>query len=59
VIEPLKDFPDNVMGVYALWHLTKADYETVLRPQIEDKLRTPLLCQDLTTSLLIRPVVSR
>ena len=25
-------------GVHALWHLTKADYETVLIPQIEDKL---------------------
>jgi SpoIIAA-like len=39
VIEALKDFPDNVIAIACHGHLTKADYETVLIPQIEDKLK--------------------
>ena len=39
VIEVLKDFPDNVAAFACRGHLTKADYETVLIPVIEDKLK--------------------
>ena len=38
VIEALKDFPDNIMAWAFHGHVTKADYETVLIPDIEDKL---------------------
>jgi hypothetical protein len=38
VIEALKDFPDNVIAIACHGHVTKADYETVLIPDIEDKL---------------------
>ena len=38
VIEVLKDFPDNVAAFACHGHLTKADYETVLIPHIEEKL---------------------
>ena len=36
MIEVLKDFPDNVAAFACRGHLTKADYETVLIPAIED-----------------------
>lgn len=39
VIEVLKDFPDNVAAFACHGHLTKADYEMVLIPAIEDKLK--------------------
>ena len=39
VIEVLKDFPDNVAAFACHGRLTKADYETVLIPAIEDKLK--------------------
>jgi hypothetical protein len=39
VIEVLKHFPDNVAAFARHGHLTKADYETVLIPAIEDKLK--------------------
>ena len=39
MIEVLKDFPDNVAAFACHGHLTKADYETVLIPVIEDKLK--------------------
>jgi hypothetical protein len=39
VIEVLKGFPDNVAAFACHGHLTKADYETVLIPAIEDKLK--------------------
>jgi hypothetical protein len=39
VIEVLKDFPDNVAAFACRGRLTKADYETVLIPAIEDKLK--------------------
>jgi hypothetical protein len=39
VIEVLKEFPDNVAAFVCHGHLTKADYETVLIPAIEDKLK--------------------
>ncbi len=39
VIEVLKDFPDNVAAFACRGRLTKADYETVLIPVIEDKLK--------------------
>ena len=38
MIEALKDFPDNVSAFACHGHLTKADYETVIVPYIEDKL---------------------
>lgn len=38
MIEVLKDFPDNVAAYACHERLTKADYETVLIPDIEDKL---------------------
>ena len=39
MIEVLKDFPDNVAAFACRGRLTKADYETVLIPVIEDKLK--------------------
>ena len=39
MIEVLKDFPDNVAAFACRRHLTKTDYETVLIPVIEDKLK--------------------
>jgi hypothetical protein len=39
VIEMLKDFPDNIAAFVCHGNLTKADYETVLIPAIEDKLK--------------------
>ncbi len=38
VIEALKDFPDNISAFAYHGHVTKADYETVVIPDIEDKL---------------------
>jgi SpoIIAA-like len=38
VIEALTGFPDNIMAWAFHGHVTKADYETVLIPDIEDKL---------------------
>jgi hypothetical protein len=39
VIEALKDFPDNVAAFVCREHVTKADYETVLIPHVEDRLK--------------------
>ena len=38
VIEKLQDFPDNVAAYACHGHLTKADNESVLIPDIEEKL---------------------
>lgn len=38
VIEVLKGFPDNIAAYACHEHLTKADYEKVLIPDIEDRL---------------------
>ena len=38
MIEVLEGFPDNVIAVVCHGHVTKADYEMVLIPHIEDKL---------------------
>ncbi len=38
VIEALKDVPDYVIAIACHGHVTKADYESVLIPDIEDKL---------------------
>lgn len=35
----MKDFPDNVLGITAEGKVTGTDYETVLIPAIEDKLK--------------------
>jgi hypothetical protein len=35
VIEALKDFPDNVIAIACHGHVTKADYESVLIPDIK------------------------
>lgn len=39
MIETLNDFPANVAAFVCHGHLTKADYETVLIPDVEDKLK--------------------
>ena len=39
VIEVLKDFPDNVTAIVCHGHVTKSDYETVLIPDVEDRLK--------------------
>jgi hypothetical protein len=39
VIEALKDFPDSVAAFVCREHVTKADYETVLIPHVEDRLK--------------------
>jgi hypothetical protein len=39
VIEALKGFPDNVAAFACHGHVTKADFETVLTPHIEDSLK--------------------
>lgn len=38
VIELLKGFPDNVVAFTYHGHVTKADYDTVLVPDFEDRL---------------------
>jgi hypothetical protein len=38
MIEKLKDFPDNVVAVAFHGQVTRTDYETVLRPDFEDRL---------------------
>ena len=44
MIEALKDFPDNVIAIACHGHVTRADYETVLVPDIEDKLSRHKRC---------------
>jgi len=39
VIEILKDFPDSIAAFACRGHLTKSDYDTVLIPDIEDRLQ--------------------
>jgi hypothetical protein len=39
VIKILEDFPDNVTAFAIHGHVTKNDYDTVLIPDFEDKLR--------------------
>ena len=39
VIEVLKDFPDNVAAFACHGHVTKADYEAVVIPDIEERLK--------------------
>ena len=39
MIEILKDFPDNVLAFAFHGHVTKADYDTVLKPDAEDRLK--------------------
>ena len=39
MIELLKGFPDNVAAFAYHGHVTKADYDTVLIPDFEDRLR--------------------
>ncbi len=38
MIELLKDFPDNVAAFACRGHVTKNDYETVLIPDVNDRL---------------------
>jgi hypothetical protein len=40
MIKMLNDFPDNVLAVSAEGKITGTDYETVLIPAIEEKLKT-------------------
>ena len=47
MIEALKDFPDNVIAIACHGHVTKADYETALIPDIEDKLSSEKKGADL------------
>ena len=53
VIEALTDFPDNVIAIACHGHVTKADYETVLIPDIEDKLSRHKRCASIARSRLI------
>ncbi len=39
MIELLTDFPDHVSAFALHGHMTKADYDTVLIPDFEDRLR--------------------
>lgn len=39
VIEKLESFPDDVAAFACRGHVTKSDYETVLIPDIEDRLQ--------------------
>lgn len=38
MIEPLAGFPDNVVAFSCHGHVSKADYETVLIPDVEQRL---------------------
>ena len=38
MIEPLPDFPDNVVAMACRGHVTRKDYETVLIPAVEAAL---------------------
>lgn len=40
MIESLRDFPDNVAAFYCSGHVTRNDYETVLIPVVEKKLKS-------------------
>src|SRR5674476_324086 len=40
MIKIMNDFPDNVLGVSAEGKITGTDYETVLIPAIEEKLKS-------------------
>jgi len=40
MLKIMNDFPDNVLGVSGEGKITGADYETVLIPAIEGKLKT-------------------
>jgi SpoIIAA-like len=39
MIEPLQDFPDNVLAFQCRGHVTRDDYERVLIPAVESALR--------------------
>ena len=39
MIEVLKEFPDNVAAFVCHGHVTKDDYESVLIPDVEDRLK--------------------
>jgi hypothetical protein len=41
MIEQLKTFPDNVLAFVCHGHVTKSDYEEVLVPAVEKKLKEP------------------
>lgn len=40
MIRLMRDLPDNVFGVLATGKITMADYENILIPALEDKLKT-------------------
>ena len=40
MLQIIKDLPDNVLGVSAEGKITAKDYETVLIPALEEKLKT-------------------
>ena len=53
MIEALTNFPDNVIAIACHGHVTKADYETVLIPDIENKLSRHKRCGSTARSRLI------
>jgi hypothetical protein len=53
VIELLKGFPDNVTAFACHDHVTKSDYETVVIPDFEDRLRRHKKVRPIVTSRLI------
>ena len=40
MIKLIDDLPDNVLGITANGKITGADYETILIPELEEKLKT-------------------
>lgn len=40
MVKVINDFPDDVLGVSVSGKITGADYETILIPAIEEKLKT-------------------
>lgn len=40
MIRLMRDLPDNILGIFASGKITGADYERILIPALEDKLRT-------------------
>jgi len=40
MIKLMRDLPDNVLGVLTIGKITGADYETILIPALEEKLKT-------------------
>ena len=40
MLEPITGLPDNALGFTAVGDVTAEDYETILIPAVEEKLKT-------------------